>query len=157
MDDLVRVTGSSRHALYAEFGGKRDLFLACFAPYRDQVVSPAFAQVEAPGAGLPQIAAYFETQIARAETAGLPGPGCLVANTATELAPHDPDAAAEVARHNARLAAGFANALRNDELAYALVVFATGLWSLSRVTDDADGLRRAVKLFLASITKEPRP
>ncbi|MEM6902905.1 MAG: acetate--CoA ligase family protein, partial [Pseudomonadota bacterium] len=42
-----------------------------------------------PPADLDAIAQYFETQISAAEQAGLPGPGCFVANAATEVAPHD--------------------------------------------------------------------
>lgn len=151
MDDLVRVSNASRHSIYSEFGGKRDLFLACFALYQKQVVTPAFAPVEAPDAGLAEIEAYFEMQISRAEKSGLPGPGCLVANTATEYAPHDVDAAKEVKKHNDRLRSGFANALPEgaaEKAADTLVVFATGLWTLSRITEDADHLRLTSAQFL---------
>lgn len=167
MDDLVRVTGVSRHGIYSDFGGKHDLFLACFERYQTDVVSPAFSQVEQPGADLKDVAAYFEQQIARAETAGLPGPGCLVANSATEVAPHDTAVLEKVETHNNRLRAGFLNALGNSRagnsalgpddlarLAEALLVFATGLWSLSRVTSSADTLRKAVSTFLATLESQ---
>ena len=158
MDDLVSATGVSRYGIYAAFGDKHGLYLACFARYRENVVTPAFLRVEAPGAGLPEIAGYFEHQIAAAEGVGLPGPGCFVANAATETAPHDPGAAAEVAAHNDRLRAGFARALetaghRDPALPEALLTFATGLWSLSRVTGDAGPLRKAVASFLALLER----
>ncbi len=155
MDDLVARTGVSRHAIYGAYGGKRALYLACFARYADLVVTPAFAAVEAPQAGLREIRGYFAHQISAAEAAGLPGPGCFVANAATEVAPQDAEVAAVVAGHNARLAKGFSMALQNEagrtvphDLVQALVIFAAGLWSLSRVEPDGQVLRQAATAFL---------
>ncbi|MEL7106792.1 MAG: TetR/AcrR family transcriptional regulator [Pseudomonadota bacterium] len=167
MDALVAATGVSRHGIYKGYADKHALFLACFAKYQEAVVSPAFCGVEDPGADLDAIARYFETQITAAETAGLPGPGCFVANAATEVAPHDRATAALVSAHNDRLRAGFVNALRNslphlsdparDALADACVVFATGLWCLSRVTTDPATLRAAVSAFLQTLKPEGQP
>jgi TetR/AcrR family transcriptional repressor of nem operon len=161
VDDLVRETGTSRHALYHAFGGKRALFLACLDAYPAVAVTPAFARVEREGAGLRDIADFFEYQIARAETGGLPGVGCLFANTMTEVAPHDAAIAARVQAHNARLAAGFRRALANsfpnsrrapprllDELADFLAISAQGLWSASRNIADAAVLRRYAATLL---------
>jgi TetR/AcrR family transcriptional regulator, transcriptional repressor for nem operon len=166
MDDLVAATGASKHAIYAEFGCKRDLFLAALDAYRDEVVTPAFSCVEADGADLAQVAQYFEFQISRAEDAGLPGPGCFFANCAAEIAPHDDAIGARVRTHNARLFEGFHRALQAtvrdrlsvppDEiagLASAMVVFAAGLWTASRSIRDADALRRSVEAFLAAIKR----
>ncbi|WP_119165968.1 TetR/AcrR family transcriptional regulator [Algihabitans albus] len=162
MDDLVEATAVSRHGIYSTFGGKKKLFLACFDRYREAVVSPAFNCVEGPDADLATIAAYFEFQISRGEAAGLPGPGCFVANSATEVAPHDTDTMAKVAEHNDRLRRGFRNAIARayaksgsagdadvTELADVCVIFTNGLWSMSRTVTDANDLRRAVKAFLA--------
>lgn len=165
MDDLVKATVVSRHGIYAEFGGKKGLFLACFDRYQELVVTPAFSSVERPGATLADVAAYFETQIALAEDMGLPGPGCFVANAATEMAPHDADVRARVDAHNCRLREGFRNALfttrtlktstDNDvaEMADALLMFATGLWSMSRVAADAGVLRSSVTAILTSFQR----
>jgi TetR/AcrR family transcriptional regulator, transcriptional repressor for nem operon len=163
MDDLVASTGVSRQGIYGAYGGKRALFLACFARYAELVVSPAFAAVEQPKAGLREIRDYFEYQIAAAEAAGLPGPGCFVANAATEMAPHDADVAAEVIRHNRRLAEGLLAALQREagravppDLALALIIFAAGLWSTSRVEPDAGRLRQAVATFLDTVERNLR-
>lgn len=167
MDDLVRSTGVSRHSIYSQFGGKGELFAACLDAYVLAVVTPAFAQVEAPGATLDAITAYFEQQIACGEAAGLPGFGCLMANTMTEVAPCNGAVAAIVARHNGRLQSGFCAALKNtsrgagrmsasrstDDLALALVVFANGLWSFSRTVSDARPLRSATHEMLL-LTRE---
>jgi TetR/AcrR family transcriptional repressor of nem operon len=161
VDDLVRETGTSRHALYQAFGGKRALFLACLDAYPAVSVRPAFARVEREGADLKDIADFFEHQIARAEARGLPGQGCLFANTMTEVAPHDAAVAARVQAHNARLAAGFRRALGNsvpagrrvpprllDELSGFLAISAQGLWSASRTIDDVAVLRRYAATLL---------
>lgn len=166
IDDLVRATGVSRHGLYTEFSGKEALFEACLESYSDMVVTPAFQQVEAEGATLDSVNAFFMQQIALAETVGLPGPGCLMANTMTEVAPRSASVLALVTRHNERLKAGFENALRGSARAVAkretrqsisdradlLVIFANGLWSVSRTVGDARHLKRAVRSFLKSIT-----
>ncbi len=164
MDDLVQATGLNRQAIYARVGGKQELYRRGFAAYRDSIVDPAFARVEAPDATLQSIAAYFEHQIALAEAAGLPGPGCFVANAMTETAPHEPEIADEVAAHNDRLKAGFVHALKNDcptlpaarlsELADFLVVTAQGLWSLSRSVTTAQPLRDHVKTVLTLLRGE---
>jgi TetR/AcrR family transcriptional regulator, transcriptional repressor for nem operon len=167
MDDLVQVTKVSRHGLYGEFGGKRELFAACLDAYGVSIVSPAFAQVETPGATLQTIANYYDYQFKRGRKSGWPPSGCLIANTMTELAPHDEIAANRVRQHNQRLHAGFLNALRNsrpagarnitaqnlDTLAAMMVTFTNGLWSTSRATPDPKLLRRIVRDFLTLIER----
>ncbi|MEO1017247.1 MAG: TetR/AcrR family transcriptional regulator [Pseudomonadota bacterium] len=161
MDDLVRCTEVSRHGIYAAYGGKRDLFLACLEVYRHVVVTPAFARVEEEGAGLKDIEQYFEQQISLAEASGLPGPGCLFANTMTETGPHEARSMAAVRAHNDRLACGFHNALRNEankrggradahlgELAAFLTISAQGLWSMSRAVESAEPMRSFARLLL---------
>jgi TetR/AcrR family transcriptional regulator, transcriptional repressor for nem operon len=161
MDELVEAIGVSRHAIYTSVGGKHELYRLGFAAYQRVVVSPAFARVEQPNAGLDAIAAFFEHQIAQADAAGLPGPGCLVANAATETAPHDPLIAKEVTTHHARLKTGFAHALGNehgvigkeeiDALADFLVTSAQGLWSMSRTVTSADPLRAHASTLLSLV------
>ena len=161
MDVLVKSTGVSRHGIYAAFGGKKQLFHACFERYQDVIVTPAFSRVEEANADLTSIADYYETQISLGEATGLPGPGCFVANSSTEVAPHDAITQAKVSEHNLRLFNGFRNALRNEHrkgqsarqidvspLAEVFVVFTNGLWSMSRTTRDANVLRAVVKVFL---------
>jgi TetR/AcrR family transcriptional repressor of nem operon len=163
IEDLTQSIQTSRHALYRAFADKRALLIACLEAYKDEVVSPAFRPVERPGADLSDISAYFEKQIAEAETAGFPTNGCLLANLMTEAAPHDPEIASIVRDHLARLKSGFSNALRGaarqrpppeanlDAWASLLATTAQGIWSVSRVTDDANELRRSVSALLKLI------
>jgi TetR/AcrR family transcriptional repressor of nem operon len=163
MDALVETIGVSRHAIYTGIGSKSELYRRGFAAYQSAIVTPAFSAVERTGAGLADIAQYFETQIDLAEAVGLPGPGCLVANAMTETAPHDADIAAEVAKHNERLRSGFANALSNENgtppnaeisaLADFLVVTAQGLWSMSRTVTSAAPLRAHVATTLSLLIR----
>jgi len=159
MDDLVRGTGVSRHGIYNDFGGKHALFVACFAIYQRCVVTPAFEQVERHDAGFKELAGYFELQISRAESVGLPGPGCLVANTMTATMSHDAEVIDCISIHLRRLKSGFENVLHNESYSSAevntlselMVVFTQGLWSMSRVTEDASQLRKSVSEFIALI------
>ena len=158
MDDLVKATGVSRPGIYATFGGKKELFLACFEQYQQNVVTPAFEVVERPGADLTSVAAYFEKQIASGESFGGASPGCFVANSATEVAPDDADVMALVHQHNDRLKQGFARALKTNaptldpkttaNMAMMMVIFTNGLWTMSRSVSDANILRQAVSNFL---------
>jgi len=159
MDDLVKATKVSRHGLYSEFHGKSELYLACLAFYDLQVVSPAFSCVETRDASMPEIERYFEIQISRAAQGGLPGPGCLIANTLTEVAPHEAAVMKAAKAHNSRLKKGFACALMNasnasltksqtNELASFLVISAQGLWAISRTVSNARVLRRQASILL---------
>jgi TetR/AcrR family transcriptional regulator, transcriptional repressor for nem operon len=164
MDDLVRVTDVSRHGIYTEFGGKQQLFLSCLAVYQAQIVTPAFSQVEAKDAKLGAIADFYEFQITRGERRGLPGPGCLIANTLCEFGTSNAEVTAVLAAHNERLRCGFSRALRSEQrargghstsaaadLACVLVPFTHGLWTLSRSEPEATVLRRTVKTLLQLI------
>ncbi|WP_298337293.1 TetR/AcrR family transcriptional regulator [uncultured Erythrobacter sp.] len=161
MADLITATGSTRQSIYGDFGNKDGLYRACFDLYRDEIVQPAISPLVDAESGLDSIAEYFETQIARAEAMGLPGPGCLVGNAMTEMAPCDQEIGDLVKQHNDRLTAGFANALpghltaaKRQELADFFVIAAQGLWAVSRVTASADELRARVRTILRMIQKE---
>jgi len=167
MDILVKETESSRHAIYSDFGGKRELFISCLQAYRDLIVTPAFAPVEEKDAGLEALEAYFEEWIAVVEASGLPGSGCLIANTMTEVAPRDQEIMHHVRAHNRRLEAGFLNVLtrmnqqsgrRNrqelEELASLLAIATQGLWSASRTLTDVTTLRRYTSNLIYFIEAE---
>lgn len=159
LDQLVKATGASRHGIYAEFGNKQALFAAVFEIYQREVVSPAFAPVEDAEANISAIGHYFENQIAYADSLGLPGRGCLVANTIAEGSSHTKAVKQCVAKHNARFREGFARALINTRptlseptvLADTVVTFSHGLWAMSRIAEDATTLRRTVAQFMTML------
>src|SRR5713226_8584890 len=75
VDDLVQATGANRAGLYGAFTGKRGLFLRALDHYRDGFVGRALAGVEASGASIAAIPAYFDALIDLKASAGRPGPG----------------------------------------------------------------------------------
>lgn len=110
IDDLVEATGVSRFGLYGEFGSKHGLFLASLDHYQDTAVKAFFGIVEQPDAGLKEIRQYFEKII---ELYSEPDGkyGCLVCNSATELAPHDKKVEKKVKSALERMTHGFNQAL----------------------------------------------
>ena len=108
--DLVACTGVNYYGLYAEFESKHGLFLAALDRYRDTVTAEIIAELECPGPVVPRIRRAFEHLLGRMKTPG-GRVGCMIANTAVELAPYDPDAAAKVRSHMKLLTGAFSSAL----------------------------------------------
>jgi TetR/AcrR family transcriptional repressor of nem operon len=75
-----------------------------------------FRVVERPGASLIDIRAYFAklVELSSSEMGRL---GCLMANSANELALHDKRAANKIEKYRVRLQIGFKNALSNAKAA----------------------------------------
>ncbi|MEM9670064.1 MAG: helix-turn-helix domain-containing protein [Pseudomonadota bacterium] len=162
MEDLVRATGVGRGAIYTEFGGKKDLFLACLSHFSDAAVTPAFLVVEAEDAGFAAIETYLFDGVAEIASVGLPAKGCMMGNTLTELAAHDAEMAKVVRTHYDRLTDGFACALAKEvgqspsdaeivELAGLLTVSAQGLWAYARGTENADELWKKARMLIELI------
>lgn len=112
IDDLVSATGVNRYGLYDEFESKHGLFLAALEHYQNTVTGGLFRIVERPGASLAEIRAYFAklVELSSSEMGKL---GCLMVNSASEVAPHDEDAANVLEMFRRRLQLGFQNALSN--------------------------------------------
>jgi len=112
IDDLVDATGVSRYGLYAEFGSKRGLFLASLDYYQENAVQAFFGIVEQAGAALPEIRLYFDKILDfYSQPAGKLG--CLMCNSATEVAPHDQGVKEKVNDAMERMTTGFGVALTN--------------------------------------------
>ena len=89
IQDLVEHLGISRSALYATFGGKRALFLRALAHYNRVFREEAFTElVESAASPRQAILDIFRAASATVLEAGSRD-GCLLVNTALELAPHD--------------------------------------------------------------------
>ncbi|MEO0440804.1 MAG: TetR/AcrR family transcriptional regulator [Pseudomonadota bacterium] len=150
MESLVQATEVARGGIYADFGGKSELFKACIDYYRDNIAAPAIAILKSELAGLEAIEAYLQYFVGLHHENGLPGPGCFVANTMTEVAPHEEDIRALVDAHNQILEDSFlfsltaankksTNSLPEtelSELAQFLVTSTQGLWSYARAITD---------------------
>lgn len=106
MQDLVTGLGINRASLYDTFGGKRDLFLAAFARYRNlsgETLSRAFgAGDRIKDAFRKLLMEEFETQ-----SDGQAMKGCFVVNSTTELANSDPEFSAIIAAHREMAVSAF--------------------------------------------------
>jgi TetR/AcrR family transcriptional repressor of nem operon len=87
INDLVAATGINRASLYAGFEDKRGLFLASLSRYDDRQRRGFLERLARDLPPRDAILAAFDAA-ATPPAANQPG-GCLLVNTALELAPHD--------------------------------------------------------------------
>ena len=158
VDDLVRATGVKPGSLYSAFpGGKHALLMGSLERYSRLVVPQKLGELEEPGASVAQVRAYFDGLVQ-----DLLSPegrqGCLLVNSAIENAAADPEVAAVVRGHHARLECCFTTALRAAiELgevpasvdprsrAKGLVATSQGLMVVGKANPDEEVLRAIVE------------
>lgn len=161
--DLRDAMGLSSASLYDAFGDKHALFLRCLDQYLDQSMRARMAVCET----LPPreaIVAFVAGIVARSlEDAR----GCLMLNTAVELAPHDPAVAAVIAERLGELEAFFLRCLRRGQrdgsvsaqvqaadVARLLVASVLGLRVLARSRPDAALLQGVARQAIALLEPE---
>lgn len=90
VQDLIDSTGINRGSLYSTYGDKRALFLAALGKYDKDVRRNTLRELEddhSPRNAIRELLVCFSIKrLAKGDTAG-----CLITNTALELAAHDPD------------------------------------------------------------------
>lgn len=91
IEDLVTHMGINRGSLYETFGDKHQLFSAALDRYCTQVIAERFKVLDQPGSACEAIKTFFRGLVNMAGTDAA-RKGCLVANTAMELSPHDKEA-----------------------------------------------------------------
>lgn len=160
--DLVDASTLNRGSLYGTFGDKDALFHACLDRYAVHAAGAWLEALEQPGAGLAEIRRFFKSLAAYA--AGDPARrGCLMVNTAVELAPHEPKAEAAATRHFQRMETAFRDVLARSatdlrrgadpaSLAPYLVAVASGLLVLARAGIDRTGAERIAEAALSALT-----
>ncbi|MFB4301953.1 TetR/AcrR family transcriptional regulator [Actinomadura sp. NTSP31] len=157
MADLVAHLGIARASVYATFGGKHELFLRALERYletTDPKIADALSQ---PGPVLPAVRALIERYAAEAGRER-PRLGCLVVNTAVELAPRDAEAARLVEASWTFLEASLTSALTRARaqhelpesadpraLARLLLVLFQGMRVLGRAPAEDGRLRDAAR------------
>lgn len=95
VEDLLEAMNLNRGSLYDTFGDKRALFLKVMDRYCSCFVGPKFSLLDQPGPALPMLRRFISGMIEGA-LADPQRRGCLIANTAMELAPHERDVAEKV-------------------------------------------------------------
>ncbi len=107
---LVDHMGIQRGSLYATFGDKRSLFSAAIDRYDRVVTSKLLAALDEPTSGTEAIRRFFRLKIEWAVAANRPR-GCLVTNSATELASRDRRTANQVGAVLTKIEAAFQRAV----------------------------------------------
>ncbi len=108
MRDLLDGMGIGRGSFYDTFGDKHALFLAALDHFEEARTGWIGETLE--GSGLQGIEEVFRRTVENMTGSG-PRRGCLLANTAVELAPRDPEVAEKISRHVRRTEEAFAGAL----------------------------------------------
>lgn len=161
MRDLLDGMGIGRGSFYDTFGDKHALFLAALDRFESSRTSWIDEALE--DSGLDGIEEVFRRTIegmVRFE----PRRGCLLANTAVELAPHDPEVAARISRYVRRTEEAFTGALVRAQgageipaasdpkvLARFLVSNLHGLRVLARAGSDRQTLEDAARVALEAL------
>jgi TetR/AcrR family transcriptional repressor of nem operon len=163
VQDLVEATGLNRGSLYDTFGDKHGLFLEVVEHYRSHVTAKRLARLEAPGPAREKIATFFKEVIEFSVGEGRLL-GCLMTNSAIELAPHDRDTRLAVAANMAAMEATFRRVLTRArkegeiaaekspaDLARFLTATANGLRVMAKVAPERAALRSVVRIALESL------
>ena len=102
--DLGDAMGLGQASVYNAFGGKRELFILCLDRYLDANMRARIARVEKAVPPRKAIEAFLAEIVERSLESRL---GCLLANAAQEVAPHDPEIADVIAGRLGELEAFF--------------------------------------------------
>ncbi|MEU6422838.1 TetR/AcrR family transcriptional regulator [Streptomyces spiralis] len=96
MADLVEHLGIGKASLYGTFGSKHELYLRALDRYGQAQNPQLTRELSRPGPVLPAVRELVRRFAAEATAEATREQGCLITNTAVELAPHDRDATRRV-------------------------------------------------------------
>jgi TetR/AcrR family transcriptional repressor of nem operon len=160
---LVARMGIQRGSLYDTFGDKRALFFAAIDRYDQVVTAKLLAALKGPGSGKDAIRRFFRLKVELATEPGRPR-GCLVTNSAAELASRDRGTATRVGATLARIETAFRRAVVRAQkageidpardargLARFLTSSAQGLSVMAKASPDRAVLDDVVKVTLAAL------
>ena len=159
--DLAARMGITGTSLYNAFGDKRSLFRRALQRYAERSTCERIARLESTLPPKEAICAFLREIIERSLDDG-DRRGCLLVNSALEIAPHDPELGAEVAARLAEIEAFFSRALtaaQNDgsvpldrkptDLARLLLGITLGLRVLARSNPNRELLEGVARPALA--------
>jgi TetR/AcrR family transcriptional repressor of nem operon len=163
VQDLVEATGLHRSSMYGTFGNKQRLFLAAIDRYVAQVSAARLERLRGPGPAKAAIRDYFGAMLdfARRDGEIL---GCLLTNSAVEIAPHDAEIAASLRTSLAAVEDALFEVIRRGQeqgeiaadkdarsLARFLLGVVQGLRVLMRARSDEAHLHAVVETALATL------
>jgi TetR/AcrR family transcriptional repressor of nem operon len=161
LSDILAATGLSKSSLYATFGDKRELFLAAFDAYRKERLSHLHRTLKDGQPARLSIEEFFRQVLAhsQAETRAC---GCMTANEAVELAPHDANIQQLVAEDFQAVEDAFTQAIARGQadgsianrqdprrLAHFLLVGLQGLEVMLRAKSERSRLDATLSVMLA--------
>jgi TetR/AcrR family transcriptional regulator, transcriptional repressor for nem operon len=163
LNDILEATGLSKSSLYATFGDKRELFLATFDAYRRERLWHLHRILNEEQPACLCIESFFRQVLARSEDPAS-AQGCMTANEAVELAPHDNEIRRLVADDFQAIEDAFAQAITRGQadgsiarhkepraLARFLVVNLQGLEVMVRAKTDRTLLDMTVTVMLSAL------
>lgn len=92
LQDLISAMRISKSSFYQAFGSKHQLFEACLVRFREQQVERMTVALDGAQSGMAFLR-FFLVSLADEVRTTEPSKGCLIMNTATELAGRDPSVA----------------------------------------------------------------
>lgn len=160
--DLTEAMDINVYSLYAEFENKQGLFDAAIRHYEQDMVPFYIGALEHPDASLGTIAQVLNAFPAFADTDEFV-PGCLITNSATELAPTPEASHDSMARYIDRLTAAYTNALTPNggphpidqipALSRFLTSTTLGLFVMLRAQIDRNVLQDTVDVALSHLDR----
>jgi TetR/AcrR family transcriptional repressor of nem operon len=161
MADLVEHLGVAKASIYATFGGKHEFFTKALQRYLDLTDPEIMTELSQPGPVVPAVRSLVRRFVEGA-AADERNRGCLVVNSAVELAGRDTAVARMVESSWARLETTLTSALLRAKaqgelaqetdpraLARFLLVFLQGVRVLERTPDPAERLRDASRVAVS--------
>lgn len=165
VEHLVTRMGIQRGSLYQAFGDKRALFLAAIERYDRVVTAKLLASLDGPASGRAAIRKFFRLKLEAALARGRPR-GCLVTNSAAELASRDRKTGTRVGAALAGIEAAFLRAVVRAQaageidpardpraLARFLTSSAQGLTIMATACPDRAALNDIVKVILEVVDR----
>ncbi len=163
LQDLVGAMGLSRSSFYQAFGSKRELFLSCLERYQEATALDLTTRLDGAATGREFIEDTLLWAIEEV-IEGTDPKGCLVVNTANELAQQDEQVAAQVSQGFDKYRAIFLAAARRgqqdgsvrseleaDLLANYLVTSMSGLRTMVKAGTDLEVLRGIVAMVMSAM------
>jgi len=161
--DILQATGLSKSSLYATFGNKRALFLAAFDAYRKERLEYLDRMLNDGQLARQSIERFFRQGVAHG-VESTDTYGCMTANEAVELGPHDVDVQQLVASYFHAVEDAFAQALSRGQadgsiangddlrkLARFLTVGFQGLQVMARARSERARLDDTVTVMMAAL------
>lgn len=161
--DILSATGLSKSSLYATFGDKRELFLAAFDAYRKGRMQYLQQTLNNGQLARQSIETFFRQGVAHSQDE-IHARGCMTANEAVELAPHDAEIQRLVAEDFQAIEDAFAQAIARGQadgsvssrqeprrLAHFLLIGLQGMQVMARARSDHARLDDSITIMMASL------